>query len=221
MILALFPRHWPSSRPRSRRASPSTPSYRALARCGSPDRVMKRRRRRAHRLHFAEMDAQTERRERRRCIIRLGRRLDRRDRATSWRSATSSTPIGTIRSRRGSRSAPCVTASTHADVALALRRPPAPRAIDRAGGRCSEDVFARASPLSAASTRDDLLLAWDFTTASTQALTDWIVSVRDQAFALGTPTFTVDERRRRPRRHGPQREHLRRASRARSRRRSS
>src|SRR5206468_11086270 len=32
----------------------------------------------------------------------------------------------------------------------------------------------------------------DFTTASTQALTGWIVSIRDQAFALPTPTFTVD-----------------------------
>jgi hypothetical protein len=37
-----------------------------------------------------------------------------------------------------------------------------------------------------------LVLAWDFTTASTQALTGWMVSVRDQAFALGTPAFTVD-----------------------------
>jgi hypothetical protein len=39
--------------------------------------------------------------------------------------------------------------------------------------------------------RGDLLLAWDFGTASTHALTDWIVSIRDQAFALGTPAFTV------------------------------
>jgi hypothetical protein len=38
---------------------------------------------------------------------------------------------------------------------------------------------------------DDLVLAWDFTTASTETLTDWIVAVRDQAFALGTPSFTV------------------------------
>src|SRR5205814_8371193 len=38
----------------------------------------------------------------------------------------------------------------------------------------------------------DLVLAWDFTTASTQALTGWITSIRDQAFALGTPSFTVD-----------------------------
>src|SRR5262249_18733675 len=36
-----------------------------------------------------------------------------------------------------------------------------------------------------------LVLAWDFTTASSSALTDWIRSVRDQAFALGTPSFTV------------------------------
>jgi len=39
--------------------------------------------------------------------------------------------------------------------------------------------------------RGDLLLAWDFTTASTQALTGWMVAMRDQAFALGTPPFTV------------------------------
>src|SRR6185369_7224494 len=37
----------------------------------------------------------------------------------------------------------------------------------------------------------ELVLAWDFTTASAQALTGWIRSVRDQAFALGTPAFTV------------------------------
>src|SRR5262249_60825786 len=36
-----------------------------------------------------------------------------------------------------------------------------------------------------------LVLAWDFTTASTHALTGWIRSVRDQAFVLGTPAFTV------------------------------
>src|SRR5262249_58236077 len=36
-----------------------------------------------------------------------------------------------------------------------------------------------------------LLLAWDFTTASPSALTDWLRAVRDQAFALGTPSFTV------------------------------
>jgi hypothetical protein len=40
--------------------------------------------------------------------------------------------------------------------------------------------------------RDDLVLAWDFTTASDQNLTQWMVSMRDQAFALPTPSFTVE-----------------------------
>jgi hypothetical protein len=52
-----------------------------------------------------------------------------------------------------------------------------------------EDVFARLA--AAGIPRQDLLLAWDFTTASSAALTDRIVAVRDQAFALGTPAFTV------------------------------
>ena len=52
-----------------------------------------------------------------------------------------------------------------------------------------DDVFTRLA--AAGVERDDLLLAWDFSTASSHALTDWIVAVRDQAFALGTPAFTV------------------------------
>jgi hypothetical protein len=52
-----------------------------------------------------------------------------------------------------------------------------------------DDVFARLAAAGVA--RQDLLLAWDFTTASSAALTDWIVAVRDQARALGTPAFTV------------------------------
>jgi hypothetical protein len=52
-----------------------------------------------------------------------------------------------------------------------------------------EDTFARL--VGSGVPRDDLALAWDFTTASTQALTGWMVSIRDQAFALGTPPFSV------------------------------
>jgi hypothetical protein len=52
-----------------------------------------------------------------------------------------------------------------------------------------EDIFQRLADHGIAS--DDLILAWDFSTASSQELTGWIVAVRDQAFALGTPAFTV------------------------------
>ena len=52
-----------------------------------------------------------------------------------------------------------------------------------------EDTLGRLAAHGVA--RNDLILAWDFSTASTQALTSWMVSIRDQAFALGTPSFTV------------------------------
>src|SRR5207248_7776357 len=67
------------------------------------------------------------------------------------------------------------------------------------GSGCTAALAARAgafqnvfAPLAQAGvTRGDLILAWDFTTASAPALTGWIRAVRDQAFALGTPSFTV------------------------------
>ena len=43
--------------------------------------------------------------------------------------------------------------------------------------------------------RDELIIAWDFTTASRASTTGWLVSMRDQALAIvgdGGPEFTID-----------------------------
>lgn len=55
-----------------------------------------------------------------------------------------------------------------------------------------EDIFSKLSAAGVA--RQDLILAWDFTTASTEALTGRMISARDQAIAAngpGAPPFTV------------------------------
>jgi len=60
--------------------------------------------------------------------------------------------------------------------------------VEKFGGRYAtifDELAAAGVP------RDDLILAWDFTTASDEALTGWMVSIRDQAFALPTPSFEV------------------------------
>jgi len=136
-------------------------------------------------LHFAELDANTNDVAKKAMIIRPGVRL--RD--------ASHYVVG-IR-----------------DLVDTVGNPIRPRLAFRAlRDGVSEDELARACGQSCAATvetrrasfeetfatlaaagveRRDLLLAWDFTTASSDALTDWIVAVRDQAFALGTPTFTV------------------------------
>ncbi|MEW6270306.1 MAG: hypothetical protein AB1689_13525 [Thermodesulfobacteriota bacterium] len=136
-------------------------------------------------IHFAELDAQTNDVEKKTLIIRPGKRLDD---ATRYLVAirdlvdTQGTPIEARLAFRVLRDG-----IPDEDVALAC------------GGSCAaaiaarrpamEDVFARLEASGVA--REDLLLAWDFTTASTEALTGWMVSIRDQAFALGTPSFTV------------------------------
>jgi hypothetical protein len=55
-----------------------------------------------------------------------------------------------------------------------------------------EDIFARLAQAGVA--RDDLILAWDFTTASTESLTSRALSLRDQGLAAngpGAPPFVV------------------------------
>jgi hypothetical protein len=136
-------------------------------------------------VHFAELDVQTAAVDEKALIIRPGRRLDD---ATRYLVAirdlvdTAGTPITPRLAFRALRDA-----MTDADIELACG---AACAAAIAGRRATmEDVFSQLE-LGGVS-RDDLVLAWDFTTASTEALTGWMVSVRDQAFALGTPGFTV------------------------------
>src|SRR5579862_1873354 len=136
-------------------------------------------------VHFAEMDANTSDVTKRALIIRPGRRLDDGTRylvAIRNLVDTNGTPI---RPRLAFR---------------ALRDGIAQDDIARACGPACAGAIAARAPLFAdimqrLSTNgvdvSQLVLAWDFTTASTQALTGWITSVRDQAFALGTPAFTV------------------------------
>ena len=136
-------------------------------------------------LHFAELDAQTNDVEKKSFIVRPGKRLDD---ATRYLVAirdlvdTNGTPITARLAFRvlrdgipdGDVALACGDACA---AAIAARRP------------AMEDVLDRLAANGVA--RSDLILAWDFTTASAPALTGWMVSIRDQAAALGTPSFSV------------------------------
>lgn len=136
-------------------------------------------------LHFGELDEQTQDVEKKSFIVRPGKRLDD---ATRYLVAirnlvdTEGTPMPVRLAFRVLRDQ-----IPDADVALACG--PACAAAIAARRPAMEDTLQRLATNGVA--RGDLLLAWDFTTASTEALTGWMVSIRDQAFALGTPTFTV------------------------------
>lgn len=138
-------------------------------------------------VHFAEMDRQSapDDIQNKALIIRPGTRLDNASRyvvAIRDLVDTEGTPIAPRLAFRALRDGvDTATLRTICGAACAT-------AIDQRRP-VFEDVFARLE--NAGVDRDDLLLAWDFSTASTSALTDWIVAVRDQAFALGTPSFTV------------------------------
>ena len=136
-------------------------------------------------IHFAELDAQTSDVEKKTFIVRPGKRLDD---ATRYLVAirdlvdTNGTPITARLAFRALRDQ-----ISDADVAVACG--PGCAAAITARRPSMEDTLGRLAAHGVA--RDDLILAWDFGTASTQALTSWMVSIRDQAFALGTPSFTV------------------------------
>ena len=137
-------------------------------------------------MHFAELDAQTDEVAKKALIMRPGTRLDDGTRylvAIRDLIDTAGTPITPRLAFRVLRdSVPDAEVSlacgSNCAAQLSARRP------------AMEDMFDRLALNGVA--REQLLLAWDFTTASTEALTGWMVSIRDQAFALGTPSFTVD-----------------------------
>jgi hypothetical protein len=136
-------------------------------------------------VHFAELDANTTDVTRRALIVRPGRRLDDATRyIVAFRDLTDTLgnpirPRLAFRAIRdgGSEAELAAACGSTCAAAIVARRP------------TFTDIFSRlqTNGVDPAS----LILAWDFTTASTSALTDWIRSVRDQAFALGTPTFTA------------------------------
>jgi hypothetical protein len=136
-------------------------------------------------LHFAELDANTINTNERALIIRPGRRLDDGTRyIVALRNLVDflGNPLKArlaFRALRDGVSPAEIEAACGTDCAAAF-------AARTAG---FADLFQRLADAGVA--RGDLILAWDFTTASTQALTGWMVSIRDQAFALPTPTFTV------------------------------
>jgi len=136
-------------------------------------------------VHFAEMDANTDDVTRKALIIRPGKRLDDGTRylvAIRDLVDTQGTPIRPRLAFRALRdAAPTARVAAACGAACAA-------AID-ARRATFADVFARLGANGV--DPHDLVLAWDFTTASTQTLTGWIRSIRDQAFALGTPAFTV------------------------------
>ena len=136
-------------------------------------------------LHFAELDVQTDDVEKKVLILRPGRRLED---ATRYLVAVRDLVDGAgtpIRARLAFRA--LRDNLSRDEVALACGESCADAIEARRG--TFEDVFSRLTANGVA--REDLLLAWDFTTASTQALTGWMVSIRDQAFALPTPDFSV------------------------------
>lgn len=136
-------------------------------------------------VHFAELDVQTTEVAKRALILRPGVRLDDATRyLVAIRSLvdTEGAPIQPRLAFRALRDG-----ISDADISLACGAACAAAIGARRPGM--EDVFSDLALHGIP--REDLLLAWDFTTASTEALTGWMVSVRDQAFALGTPSFTV------------------------------
>jgi hypothetical protein len=136
-------------------------------------------------VHFAEMDANTTDVKKRAMIIRPGRRLDDGTRYLVAIRGLVDTNGAPIRPRLAFR---------------ALRDGiPAATVTSACGPACAATIEARQPVFTDIMQRlqtngvdpAGLVLAWDFTTASTRALTGWIRSIRDQAFALGTPSFTV------------------------------
>ena len=136
-------------------------------------------------VHFAELDANTTDVTRRALIVRPGRRLDDGTRyIVAFRNLVDTAgheirPRLAFRAIRDGGNAAEIAAAcgTACGAAIVSRRP------------VFDDIFARLQNIGVG--KENLILAWDFTTASTSALTDWIRAVRDQAFALGTPSFTV------------------------------
>jgi hypothetical protein len=137
-------------------------------------------------VHFAEMDANVDDVTKKAFIIRPGRRLaDGRRYLVAIRGLVDAngTPIrarAAFRALRDRVPEAEIAAACGAACAAALAARQAAYA----------DILARLEAAGIAP--QDLILAWDFTTASTPALTGWMVAVRDQAFALGTPAFGVD-----------------------------
>lgn len=136
-------------------------------------------------LHFGEMDVQTNDVTKKSFILRPGVRLDDATRyvvGIRHLVDTLGTPIEARLAFRALRDG-------IGDDEVELACGSACAAAVAARRANFEDVFARLDAAGVA--RNDLLLAWDFTTASTESITSWMVSVRDQAYALGTPSFTV------------------------------
>jgi hypothetical protein len=137
-------------------------------------------------LHFAEMDANTSDVTKKALIIRPGRRLEDATRYIVAIRDLKDTLGNSIRPRLAFRALRGDAGTS--DVAAAC------------GDNCALAIAVRQQKFTNMFQTladngvdpDDLILAWDFTTASTTALTGWIVSVRDQAFALPTPTFSVN-----------------------------
>ncbi|HZR82065.1 MAG TPA: hypothetical protein VFD92_13295 [Candidatus Binatia bacterium] len=136
-------------------------------------------------LHFVEMDETAETVDEKVLIMRPGVRLDDATRYIVAIRHLVDTLGNPIRPRAVFRV--IRDGIPHDDVALAC------------GEACADAIEARRPALRRVLKRlrkhgvdtSDILLAWDFTTASTEALTGWMVSVRDQATALGTPQFTI------------------------------
>lgn len=136
-------------------------------------------------VHFVELDANTTDVTKRALLLRPGVRLDDASRYIVAYRHLVDTNGQAIRPRLAFRA--LRDGGGQADIAAACGS--ACAAVIAPRLPVFHDIFAK---LAAAGVDPaDLVLAWDFTTSSTKALTGWMTSVRDQAFALGTPSFTV------------------------------
>jgi hypothetical protein len=136
-------------------------------------------------VHFAELDANTTEVPKRALLIRPGKRLEDGTRyivAIRNLVDTDDTPI---RPRLVFRALRDATDAAQVEAACGS---PCGALIDERKA-AFDDIFTTLEQNGVDPA--DLVLAWDFMTASTEALTGWLVSIRDQAFALPTPDFTV------------------------------
>ncbi len=132
-----------------------------------------------HILHFVEMDAQATATETRALIIRPGKRLQNAHRYLVGLRNLKDLAGGAIAATR--------------PFQILRDGQTSPVAAINARRAHFEDIFSRLT--NANVPRSNLILAWDFVTASDEAITGRMLSMRDQGLAAngpGAPAFTVD-----------------------------
>ncbi len=131
--------------------------------------------------HFAEIDFTNDEPSERALMIHPARRLEGGTRY-----------IVAVRGDVDGRGAPIAPSPAFAALRDGTDLDDEPSVDERRG--LYTDIFARLDE--AGVDRDDLQVAWDFTTASDDTVTRWVLDMRDETFAaLGedAPAYTIDE----------------------------